>query len=265
MELLKLLAIVAIVLLCGSYDDGLHIGPRVLTTVSKSESSSLLPHRKIYGSPIPYYSNSTATFQLQLLDCGDVNPNPGPERSTTHSSTPIYHDVNSYHTPNRKYDIPFLKSLNLLSRNDPQVFLNSNVLRLISELGISKNQGRWKKTSRGKRAGSRKQRPDHFSSNSDSNIVGRPIPVIISNRSQRDNKSQCVRRSHSSLKSVPLKGDQKILEHFSTRVGVWNARSMMNKQTEISDFIITENLDVLVITEAWLTGDSRDSTTIADI
>lgn len=34
---------------------------------------------------------------------------------------------------------------------------------------------------------------------------------------------------------------------------------------EISVFIITENLDVFPITEAWLISDSRDSTTITDI
>ena len=36
-------------------------------------------HQKYLGTRVAYYSNGTATFQLNILTHGDVNPNPGPE------------------------------------------------------------------------------------------------------------------------------------------------------------------------------------------
>ena len=48
-------------------------------------------------------------------------------------------------------------------------------------------------------------------------------------------------------------------------IGLWNARSMNNKTTSICDLILGKNLNVIVITESWLKGDSHDNCTIADI
>ena len=50
-----------------------------------------------------------------------------------------------------------------------------------------------------------------------------------------------------------------------TNAALWNARSMINKTADVCDFILSEKLDLLTITEAWLKGDSRDDPTIADI
>ena len=36
-------------------------------------------HLKLLKCPISYYKNSSATFHLELLISGDINPNPGPE------------------------------------------------------------------------------------------------------------------------------------------------------------------------------------------
>ncbi len=36
---------------------------------------------------IPYYKNSTATFSVPLLSCGDINPNPGPSTSQNQPTT----------------------------------------------------------------------------------------------------------------------------------------------------------------------------------
>ena len=36
-------------------------------------------HLKYLKCPISYYNNSSATFHLELLISGDINPNPGPE------------------------------------------------------------------------------------------------------------------------------------------------------------------------------------------
>ena len=38
---------------------------------------------------------------------------------------------------------------------------------------------------------------------------------------------------------------------------LWNARSINNKITTLCDFIITNRVDIMVITETWLNGDDR--------
>ena len=40
---------------------------------------------------------------------------------------------------------------------------------------------------------------------------------------------------------------------------------MMNKPTEVCDLILSEQFDILAITEAWLKGDARDGPTLAEI
>ena len=50
-----------------------------------------------------------------------------------------------------------------------------------------------------------------------------------------------------------------------TRFALWNTRSMKNKTTHVCDLVISEKLDILAITEAWLTDDHRDNHVLADI
>ncbi len=47
------------------------------------------------------------------------------------------------------------------------------------------------------------------------------------------------------------------------RFAVWNARSIKNKITSLCDLIISERVDILALTETWLTG--SDSFVIADL
>ena len=51
------------------------------------------------------------------------------------------------------------------------------------------------------------------------------------------------------------------------RFAIWNAHSVNSKDTStaLCDFVITHQLDVLAITETWLTGGDRDNRTLADI
>ena len=49
------------------------------------------------------------------------------------------------------------------------------------------------------------------------------------------------------------------------KFGLWNARSMQAKTSMICDFIISMKLEVLALTETWLSGDDRDNCAIADI
>ena len=41
--------------------------------------TNILYHHKYLHGRISYYPNSSASFHTELLKCGDVNPNPGPE------------------------------------------------------------------------------------------------------------------------------------------------------------------------------------------
>lgn len=59
----------------------------------------------------------------------------------------------------------------------------------------------------------------------------------------------------------PLASDGRCHSH----IGVWNARSMSNKTTCICDMILDNDLDVLVLTESWLTGNQGDDLVIGDI
>ena len=51
------------------------------------------------------------------------------------------------------------------------------------------------------------------------------------------------------------------------RFALWNAHSInaKDKSTALCDFVIGHQLDILAITETWLTGDDRDHRAIADI
>lgn len=49
------------------------------------------------------------------------------------------------------------------------------------------------------------------------------------------------------------------------KLALWNARSIRNKSASISDFVFTNNLDVLILTETWLCGDSKDNSSVSDL
>ena len=46
---------------------------------------------------------------------------------------------------------------------------------------------------------------------------------------------------------------------------LWNARSLTRKSSSVCDTILSRKVDIMIITETWFKGDSRDSTIIADI
>ena len=46
------------------------------------------------------------------------------------------------------------------------------------------------------------------------------------------------------------------------QLGLWNARSLTNKTHVVTDLVVDNNLDILVITESWLSGDGF---TLADL
>ena len=52
---------------------------------------------------------------------------------------------------------------------------------------------------------------------------------------------------------------------LKSNFGLWNARSLRNKTASICDFIVSEKISILALTEIWLFGDERDNSTIATI
>ncbi|XP_071484957.1 uncharacterized protein [Diadema antillarum] len=122
--------------------------------------------------------------------------------------------------------------------------LQLDVYHAVKKLGISKV----KPTRRGRRSFQKSQKA---------------IPVLSGNRRTGKSKKIIEQRT-PALKRISQTCHLNE-EAPLTRVGYWNAQSMMNKPTAVCDFVITEKLDVVAITEAWLRGDSRDSPALAEI
>ena len=99
-------------------------------------------------------------------------------------------------------------------------------------------------TVRGHRAGNRHQRS---------------IPVVISSY----RKHHCVSSNHVNMENItPIH-----LSTFNTELKMCtlNARSVRNKTTEIYDYIIDHDIDVLGVTETWLKSGSQDKITIGNL
>ena len=134
----------------------------------------------------------------------------------------------------------------------------------LKELGVSSVQP----TKRGHRAFSKQQ----FQ-----------IPSVVTNRKNvTNNCSTPTRGIGNTLKSFPIHHVQQpsvINVHLDAtsstrkiklnselmRIGHWNSRSMKTKVVHVCDLIVQNQLDVLVITKSWLTGDNKDNLVIGDI
>ena len=80
-------------------------------------------------------------------------------------------------------------------------------------------------------------------------------------KTRRGRKGGRNRRKKPNIASHQDRGGDGTLCKF----GLWNARSMKAKTSMICDFIISTKLEVLALTETWLSGDDRDNCAIADI
>ena len=52
---------------------------------------------------------------------------------------------------------------------------------------------------------------------------------------------------------------------FNSKLALWNCRSIISKASGICDAVLSEKLDILVLTETWLNSDTQDKPVIADI
>ena len=166
-----------------------------------------------------YYTNSTCTFQAELLiQHGDVHPNPGPSQDNSS-------DIREIRIPLANHGCKVLSggritysSADLLRYSTMLQCLGKEVWSTIKSFGISSKPP----THRGVKAGRRIQ-------------------------SRRRELATC---------TFSGKGDDQLqLSNFA----LWNARSVKNKTHVISDRVSSHHTDVLVITETWLTGDARDA------
>ena len=121
--------------------------------------------------------------------------------------------------------------------------LNESTWQTLKDFNIEK------KTHRGCRAGTNKQR--------------QIIPLITVRTGSFYNKNKT---NKSNLVKIPFVHPS-YSSHMECRFALWNAASIKknNCSTSLIDFIVTNRLDMLAITETWLKGDDRDSRVLADL
>lgn len=113
---------------------------------------------------ISYSLNCDATFQLELLQDGDINPNPGPDRQISSiSPTARTRDANVHGSSSAVQRINYTPT-ELLQWKGCKSMLLENVIDTIKLLGIDRKNGlrslrinRKKKTRRGTRGGLEKR------------------------------------------------------------------------------------------------------------
>ena len=130
--------------------------------------------------------------------------------------------------------------------------LDRSTWKKLCELNIAR------KTIRGCRAGRNKQRSIAVQ------ITDRPR---ISRSEINTSAAKCALVNHkrSNPNLIRIKSQSNGPKHQNCKIATWNARSMTKKTAAISDFVISNDIDILAITESWLTGDHRDSHKIADL
>ena len=217
-----------------------------------------------------YYANCTATYQM-LLKSGDIHPNPGPQ--TTGQKYQHNDEVCTLQKDRICYDTEYLRSLNPNPHIRQYQRLPNDIWNRISDLGISKR----KKTRRGK--GSKVLNTDLPCATGECTIAQqqaqttagknvkarinsvRQINVHTNSRflTQEDSNTA---RSNANLIHVTI-----LKEKHKTRFSLWNARSLKSKGKSISmsDFVIQNRVDVLAITETWLTNSDKDNISLASI
>ena len=103
-------------------------------------------HSKFLGVRIPFYSNASSTFQLELLSSGDIDPNPGPDNCDNYHK----YESNNFNQLKRSFTSIKLHALNIKT-SLPR--LPKQVWDIISTLQINSS---FNTKQRGKRGGRRK-------------------------------------------------------------------------------------------------------------
>lgn len=127
-----------------------------------------------------------------------------------------------------------------------------------------KSAGLLRKT-RGKRGGRLKNftRTNHRKTEDKDISEYHNISTVTLGRCQQSKKFAYLpqRRCLIPIKAVSQQNDA-ILR---SKLGLWNARSITTKAASICDYVISEKLSILAITETWMKGDQRDNVTVSTI
>ncbi len=98
-----------------------------LTYYAKPDEIKLSkPAKCTLSQPISYYNNSVSTFRVNLLDCGDIHPHPGP------SDHPSNNDGSNLNVAESSYgSIRTVKGLKIISLNICSLYAKLDDLRLL--------------------------------------------------------------------------------------------------------------------------------------
>ena len=116
---------------------------------------------------------------------------------------------------------------------------------LLSSLSALPYQSLQRKRKRGRRSGRLVR----------SKYISKPIPVVSINHLIASNITFPAHlRPHCSRDSGNLRCIPRVPKNRMFKLGLWNARSVNNKVAYISEFIISNSLDILILTETWLSS-----------
>ena len=193
-----------------------HWAEVVNNPVNNGAAKRRIVHAGFCKACILYYNNSTATFNVTLVACGDIERNPGPNTEQIHQR--------DYHSQQSK--ISYTSAHFLAIRTTcPKLPVSQHTWFTIKNLQINSKPP----THRGIRAGTRKakHRLNHESTDSD----------------------------HTSTDSTPVTppADHPINE--TTQLGLVNCQSACNKTELIKDHINDYKLDIMALTETWFRSD----------
>ena len=189
----------------------------------RQNATILEVHRlKFLGTRIAYYGNATATFQLDILVCGDISSNPGPDCSANN-------DIVDLHT----YSRITYKSEELMKMNQSSSPISTLILNHIKLLGITPPR----RTHRGTRGGRRKTKKHDLQ------------PVKIFSETSQPISSSSELSSHIASPDPPTCSAS---QERRLRIGAWNAQSIVSKTDLLCDLILENEFDIICVTETWL-------------
>ena len=177
----------------------------VLGCYIQNNKSTIL---NFWKCPISYYKNSSATFHLELLISGDINPNPGPETL-----------INTPTNATQLHEISYSRSELLNLRNAPFTDVTALSYSAVSQIncfGILANRPQtYRPTHSGKKAGRRRMEKL-------AQLALRPDQLPRAN----------LTTSTSNIWTPNVHDESKL------QLCVLNTQSMCNKSDEFVDFVL---------------------------
>lgn len=94
----------------------------------------------------------------------------------------------------------------------------------------------------------------------------KPITTVLNHgRSESTARINNNSVNHSNLTTVKLESSANVIKQQPLSFGLINARSVRNKCTQISDYIIENSIDILALTETWLGDENKDQILLGNL